>query len=233
MFNKEIMSPEEAALIVQQANLVSRAFIADQIAQRPFSVQIETIDLSIAQLSTSPKHIRGQFRSIYIQDATDVNVEIQVRLGSMDSVQSAFTMKKNDSISLSQPLNDMFLHWDAQTSKSITIVKFTDAEFKSGSQISVTGGGVSIVDGSGFTQEVKSLAAGVAEEIFPQDSNRKMGTLENFSTSDIFVGPSTVTDSGSTRGYKISAGATFQWRNTQSLYAYCANAVDVLLMVES
>ena len=233
MFQKEIMSPDEAAAIVKNATLIARANIADKISQRPFSVQVQTLTLTSARLSTDPYKISTSFKSLYIQDATDINVYVNVRFNTRDSIQGSFTMKKNDSIILDEPTNEAFLDWPAQSAKTITLVIFTDAAFMSGSQISVTGGGVSIVDGSAFTQSVVTLVASTATSVFASDSNRKMGTIENISGADLFVGASTVTGSGATRGYRIPTGATFQWRNTQQLYAWSAAGGDVFLMVEN
>lgn len=221
MFNKEVLTPEEAAMIVQNARLIDRASIADQLAQRPFSVQIQTLDLSTAQLETNPYEIKSSFKSIYIQDATDVNVSINVKLGSRDSVQAAFAMKKNDSVSNDIPVTGAFLHWSAQSGKTITLVVFTDAKFESGSQISVSGGGVSINDGTAVSAATTTtLVAATAAIIAPASSTRKVTYIENATGAPIyFAGTSAVAASGANRGIKLEDGEKYEYRNTAALYA--------------
>lgn len=234
MFEKEIMSPEEAALIVKNATLISRASIADQIAQRPFSVQVQTLTLTTAVLETNPYEIKSSFRSLYIQDATDVLVSINVKLGSRDSVQAAFSMKKNDAISSSVPITGAFLHWSAQSGKTITLVVFTDAEFKSGSQISVTGGGVSIVDGSTITGPTRvTLAATTAAVIAPAYALRKKCTLQNKTGASLYIGDSTVTSSGATEGIEIPDKGLIYWQNTGALYGYSVAGGNVHYVEEA
>jgi len=232
---KEIMTPEDAALIVQQSNLISRAWIADQIAQRPFSVQIQTIDLSSARLITDPYSIRGQFRSLYIQEATDTYANINVLLGSRDSVQSAFKMKQNDSIAMSQPINEAYLYWSAQAGKTLTFVTFTDVEFRSGSQISVTGGGVSIVDGSTITGPTRvTLSATTATIIIPANSTRKKVTLENKTGAVLYIGGSTIgAVGGATEGISVSPGGTVIWSNTGALYGWSVAGGNVHYVEEA
>lgn len=227
---KEIMTPEEAALIVQQSNLISRAWIADQIAQRPFSVQIETIDLNTAVLETNPKILRGQFKSIYVQEASDVNVYVNVKLGSRDSTQSAFKMRANDSISMSQPMNEMYLHWPAQSGKTLTLVKFTDVQFQSGSQVSIAGGGVAILTGTTVTGPTTvTLIAATQGIIIPANTSRKQVTLQNKTGADLYIGGSTLI---STEGIKVSADGLIVWTNTAALYGYSTGGGDVAYIEE-
>lgn len=219
---KEILTPEDAAQLVQQAGLVNRAWVANEAAQRPFSVQIQTLDLSTARLSTDPYKLNGQFRSMYIQDATDVLVNIQVLLGSRDTTQSAFTMKKNDSFSMERPVNEAYLYWSAQDSKTVTFVTFTDVEFKSGSQISVTGGGVTLVDGSTITGPTRvTLAATTATIIAPALANRKKCTIQNKTGADLYIGGSTIgAVGGANEGLKVAPDSMIYWQNTGALYGW-------------
>lgn len=231
---KEILTPEEAAMIVQNARLIDRASIADALAQRPFSVQVQTITLTTAQLETNPYEIKSSFKSIYIQDATDVLTTIQVKLGSRDTLQGAFQMKKNDAISSSIPITGAFLHWSAQTAKTITLVIFTDVEFKSGSQISVTGGGVSIVDGSTITGPTRVvLGAATAGIIAPANTLRKKCTLQNKTGASLYIGDSTVTGSGATEGIEIVDKGIIYWQNTGALYGFSTAGGNVHYVEEA
>jgi len=231
----EIMTPEEAAMIVQQANLISRAFVADVIAQRPFSVQIETIDLATAQLETNPKHMRGQFRSVYIQDATDPTAYVNVKIGSRDSVQSAFKMKYNDAFAMNQPQNDLFLHWPAQAGKTLTVVKFTDVEFVSGSQISVSGGGVSINTGTGVTGPTQVVIPAVTATILlPVNTSRKQATLQNKTGASLYIGGATIAAVGGVNeGLEILPGDFFVWTNTGALYGWSVAGGNISYIEEA
>lgn len=229
----EFINPEIAAQIVQQSNLIAKASVADQLAQRPFSVQKEVFDLSTAKLDTAPHHIRGQFKSLYIQAATDTLAYIEVKLGSRDTTQSPFNMKLNDSVSMDLPMSEAFLSWPAQAGKTLTLIKFSDARFESGSQISVTGGGVSIVDGSSFTNERVDLTAATAVLVASSDSTRKKATITNNSPADVWFGASSVSNTGANLGIRVPTGGILVWQNTAALYAYSvlASAGDVGLHV--
>lgn len=235
MFNNEILTPEAAAEIVKNANLISRAFVADVIAQRPFSVQIEVIDLGTAVLETNPKHMRGQFRSVYIQDATDPTAYVNVKIGSRDSVQSAFKMKYNDAFAMSQPQNDLYLHWPAQVGKTLTVVKFTDVEFVSGSQISVSGGGVSINTGTAVTGPTQvALSAVTATIILPVNGNRKQATLQNKTSGSLYIGGSTIgAVGGANEGLEILPGDLFVWTNTGALYGWSVAGGNISYIEEA
>lgn len=218
---RQVLTPEEVKIILQNADMIDRARIAEGGWERPPLVQIIPLDLGSERLETDPYRIGFPFKSIFFQDATDVYVEISVKLGSRDSQQSSFSMKQNDSFYNSFPITEAYLHWDAQPGKTATLVIFTQSEFKSGSQISVTGGGVSIVDGSslsGPTQVV--LAATIAGIIAPADPLRKKATLQNKTGGDLYLGGSTVTNSGATEGIKLPNDSIFYWQNTGALYGY-------------
>lgn len=229
---REILTPQDAAQIVQQLALASRASVADQIAQRPFSVQIETVDLSTARTISDPKKISGQFRSIYIQSATDTIANIQVIFGSRDSVQSAFSMRQNDSVSMDLPVSEAYIYWAAQAGKTLTFVTFTNARFESGSQISVSGGGVSINEGSTVGAATRvTLVAATAAIIAAQNTSRKTCLIQNNTGGDLFIsGTSAVTNTGATRGITLSSGAIYEYKNTGALYGYSVGGGDVTTM---
>jgi len=221
MFQKELMTPDEAAAIVKNAATLARATIADKSSQRPFSVQVQTIDLGTACLDTNPYKISTSFKSIYIQDATDVNVYVNIRFNSRDTLQGAFAMKKNDAVVLDEPTNEAFLHWPQQSGKTLTIVIFTDAAFMSGSQISVSGGGVSISDGTAVSAAATTtLVAATAAIVAPALSTRKVTYIENATGAPIYIGgTSAVAASGANRGIKLEDGEKYEYRNTAALYA--------------
>lgn len=223
---------EEVNLILQRANEVNRASVFEGSTQRPFEVQSMTLDLSTARLETDPLRIGFPFKSVFVRSATDVYVEVSMRPISRDSFQSAVPLKYNDSLVFERQISGAFLHWTAQASKSITLLFFVSSEFRSGSQVSQTGGGVSIIDGSSFSTAVVTLGAASATLVAAQDTTRKQCTIQNNSGNDIWFGGSSVSSSGANLGYKVAANDTFIWRNTAALYAYSAAGGDVLKVTE-
>jgi hypothetical protein len=231
---RQVLTPEEVKLILQNADLIDRARIAEGGWDRPPLVQILPLDLATARLETDPYRLGFPFKSIFVQDATDVYVEISVKLGSRDAQQSSFTMKQNDSFYNSFPITEAYLHWEAQPGKTAVLVIFTQSEFKSGSQISVTGGGVSIVEGSSVTGPTQAvLAAATAGIIAPADPLRKKATLQNKTGADLYLGGSTVTNAGATEGIKIPSDAIFYWLNTGALYGYSVAGGNVHRLEEA
>lgn len=188
--------------------------------KNPFTVQKLTIALDVAVDPNNPKIVNLPHKSFYVQDATDVNVTIDVQLQSQDQINSPFTVRKNDVLTYEQLMPKVNFSWSAQVGKTITIVFFSDAEFKSGSQISVTGGGVVVNEGTSFTDARQTLVAATAGLVFASDSTRAIGFIQNISGASIWVGSSTVTSSGATIGFEVAANDVFEWRNTAALYAY-------------
>lgn len=206
----------------------SRARIFESNTQRPFGVQKLTLDLSTAKLETDPFVVNFPFRTFFVQTASDNSVEVNFKPVTRDSYQSFFPVKKNDVWSADYPISAAFLHWSAQSGKSITLVFFVDSEFRSGSQISVNSGGVSINDGSSFEAQTRvTLVATTAAIIAPANSDRKLCLIENNTGADLFIGSATVTNSGATRGIRLAAGDVLEWRNTAALYGYSVAGGDV------
>lgn len=230
---RELFSAEDVHLLLQDAKRRRGAQIAEAISQRPNTIQSITLDLTSQKLESAPYSIKFPFKSIYIQDASDTLVEVYMKPGNQDSIQSPIILRRNDSLVFDAPIPNAFFHWDAQANKEINIVFFTDAEFRSGSQISVTGGGVSIIDGSTVSTSVATLAVAATTQIVASNSSRKVVSIQNNTGADIWVGDSAVTNSGATLGYKVLTGATFQWRNTGALYGYSIGGGDLLLLVEA
>lgn len=216
----QIMTADQAAMILDKFNEIQRARIFEGNTQRPFSVQKMTIDLTTARLSTQPYKIGFPFKSLYVQTATDVYATVNVKLLTQDSSQSSFPMKLNDSFNNEFPIAEAYLDWDAQAGKTITLIFFLDSEFRSGSQISVTGGGVSIVDGSSILLGTVTLAAATAAVIAPADSLRKVATIQNKTGAVLYVGDSSITNGGATEGINIQPDGIITWRNTGALYGY-------------
>lgn len=225
----QVMDKETSNMILDAAREIQRARIFEGSTQRPMTVQKLTLDLTTAVLETRPYKIGFPFKSIYVQTASDVYVSVDVKLQTSDSLQSSFPMKLNDSFINEFPISEAYLSWSAQSGKSITFIFFIESEYRSGSQISVTGGGVSINDGSTITGPTRvTLTAATAGIIAPADTLRKTATLYNDSGADIFIGDSTVTNAGATKGIPWPNGTLIYFRNTGVLYGYSVAGGNVI-----
>lgn len=211
---------DDVLSMMRDLTLKDNTRIAFQKAERPFGVQEINLDLSTAVLRTAPYKIGFPFKSLYAQNATDVNATVSVILGTNDTLQSAFELKQNSSIEVDYPISEAYLFWSAQPGKTMKLIAFVDANFRSGSQISVTGGGVSIVDGSTFSTARVDLAAATATQVVASDSTRKKASIQNNTGADVWFGGSSVSGSGANLGVKVSAGSILYWSNTAALYAY-------------
>lgn len=231
--NKEIITPDIASAILSKLREAAQASIFEGNTQKPFAIQTLVIDLSVARDVANPFKVSFPFKSVYVQDATDNNVIIQMQPNTNDSFQSTLQLKKNDSLMLGDPIASAFLSWSAQSGKTITLQFFVNAEFRSGSQISVNSGGVSINDGSSASQSVTTLLAATATQILATDTTRKHAMIQNNTGGDLYFGPtSTLSDSGTSKGLWVSAGGFFQWRNTAALYAYSPLGGDITTLGE-
>lgn len=230
---RQIMTEETASNILADKLDEVKAQLFRNNTNAPFAVQTIVIPLTTARNANDPYIIKVPFKSIYVQDATDVNTTVNVRVMSTDTYQSSFIMRKNDVIATGSMINQIALDWSAQSGKTITFVFFTDAEFRSGSQISVTGGGVFLSEGSSFTDSVQALTAATAAIVFPSDSTRALGIIQNLTGLPIYVGPSTVTASGATIGYEVAPNATYEWRNTAVLYAISTPGGNIFKRIQN
>jgi hypothetical protein len=223
----EIMNQDLASALLSKKELLKLAKIYQGNTQRPFSVQKITLNLSNSRLETDPFKIGFPFKSLYVQTATDVYVSLNVKLLTRDTTQSSFPIRLNDTFTNEDEIAEAYLDWSAQPGKSITLIFFLESEFKSGSQISVTGGGVSIVDGSSIALGTITLSAATAAAIAPADPLRKKATIQNKTGADLYVGASTVTNAGATEGILIPNNGIVYWNNTSALYGYSVSGGKV------
>jgi hypothetical protein len=226
------MTSEIAKAILNEMTLQRKAEIFQGSTASLFEIQTMTLDLSTARAITNPLRIGFPFKSLFVRSATDNSVAVTLRPLTADSYQSGVDLRLNDSLDFDQQQASGFLSWSAQSGKSITLVFFVNASFKSGSQVSQTAGGVAIVDGSSFTRTVTTLAAATATSILASDTTRKICSIQNNTGGYLYVGDSTITDSGSTIGLAVAPGAIFQWRNTAQLYGYSVLGGPILLLSE-
>lgn len=229
---RDIMDKKRAEMALYAKNELQDAELFSK-QENPFTVQTITIPLDTARDVGNPLTLNIPHRSIYVQDATDVNVTVSVQMQSRDSINSTFAIRKNDAWTNDSIIPQINLSWSAQAGKTITLVFFYNTEFRSGSQISVTGGGVLVSEGSSFVDARQTLAPTTAAVVFSSDSTRALGVIQNTSGASIWVGASTVTNSGSTVGLEVPANGVFEWRNTGALYAYSVAGGNIFKRIQS
>lgn len=203
-----------------------QAFLNRSQYDRPQSqikVVLDSNLLATARTQGNPFEIQFPFKSVFVSDATDSSVAVNISLHSRENnqIQNAVPLKLNDSFRLSESTSKAFLTWDAQSGKSITLFFFVDSQYDSGRQISVSSGGVAITWGDTVTETQKTLVAVTAQALFASVSTRKHGAYQNKSGASIWVGSSSsVTSSGATQGFEIPDNAIAEWKSAAALYAY-------------
>lgn len=233
MVFKELMTEELAREVLLSVTRQREAELFQNKSNTPSSVQKIVIPLTTARDAADPYKISIPFRSFWVQDATDTNVSVNIKLLTRDSSADSFTVKKNDVYGHDEMCSEVYLDWAAQSGKTLTIVFFTRGVFSSGSQISVTGGGVFLSEGTSFVQSVQTLAAATAAIVFPVDSTRALGFFQNNTGASVYVGPSTVAASGANLGEEVPAGTNYYWRNTAALYAISTPGGDLLKRIQN
>ncbi|NJM09524.1 MAG: hypothetical protein HC883_01090, partial [Bdellovibrionaceae bacterium] len=137
---KDMFTRTQSADLVDAMNRPDEARIAYQRSERLVHChKIELLDLSTARLRSDPVEVAFPFKSVFVEEATDVNTYVSMLLGSREAHQDSFKLKLNTSVEIDYPVNKAYLFWDAQPGKSILIKAFPEARFRSGTQISVSG----------------------------------------------------------------------------------------------
>lgn len=208
-----------AAILAQYKTSLS--FNADQ---QPTDIQTVTIDLTTARTLANPIRIGFPFKSYFVVASTGgANATFNLHYSTQDISAVGIPLSIKDSGILEFPVRQAYLTNAAQ-SGTMTILFSVTTEFRSGSQISLSSGGVSITEGSTLSTRTNvglTLTSSTASIILPADSSRKVETIQNFTGQTLWLGDSTVTDlSGAKPGIQINDGDIFIWKNTAALYAY-------------
>lgn len=231
--SQESFTRDDVVAIVDQAFRKDDALVAFQRASRPPGVlAIDLPTLTTARERNNALEFSSPFKSIYVESATDSSVEVYMLLNSKENHMVPIKLGLNTSFELDFPVNKAFFYWAAQANKSMTLRAFTDARYRSGTLVSVNAGGISINDGSVIGAASRTtLSAATAAIIAAQNLNRKCGLLQNNTGADIWIaGTSAVTNTGATRGIKISDGVVYELRNTGAVYGYSVAGGDVTLV---
>ena len=115
----------------------------------------------------------------------------------------------------------------------VTLFVFTSSEFRSGSQVSLTAGGVSVSEGSSVNGPYAvNLSAGVAAAIAPQNLFRKVSIIENKTGADLFIGSDNTVNATTNEGIKVPSGGIIEWRNTGELWGFSVGGGKVSRLEE-
>lgn len=209
------------------------AYINYSQKDKPKLLEKIIIDLGQDYSENTPFIVNFAFKSVFVQKATDTSCILNLKPISKESHQPSMLMKLRDSWSVDYPIPKCFLHWDIQPGKSMEILFFAESDFRSGSQLSITSGGVNITEGISFTRSVQTLAAATATSIFAQNSSRTVSSFINQTLDIVFVGEAGISATGATRGWPVAPGEIFQWRNVSQLFGYSSPGGDILKFEET
>lgn len=156
------LSPSQAKAIVSAISEAFDAQITTGQQNPPNEINTLVLDLSVARDRSNAREISFPMTSIYIEDATDINTQVQIIPYAKDEIQQDVTMKKNDSFVFNNGVSKVFLTWPAQAGKKIVLKFFVSSKFTSGSliidQLSVPSNvemGFGRSDLDGFTRQIK------------------------------------------------------------------------------
>lgn len=185
--------------------------------------QVLTLALDTATDVNAPV-VLGQFRSIWVADATDSVTKIFFRPNSKAAFNQGIPMRQNDVIADDYPFASGFIHWAAQAGKSVTLV-LSSARIQPGSQRSTVTGATSSTSGSVIATQPVQTVGTVAAALLSLNLVRVLSVIQNQGTNSIWVGDLNVTIKGGTNpGIEIAPGAVFHWDNTAALWAVAASS---------
>lgn len=226
--------PDDARRYIDQSQELNQANVLASGIDRPFEIQVyPSIALTTALDRTQAQRISSAFKTLYVSDATDTSTYIYFLPMTNDSLQSPLKLKLGDALNFEKQVPGGYIYWDAQSGKTIELTLFYSGDFRSGSIRSVNAGGVTINFGSSISTAQVALAAASATQIFASDTSRKSATIQNTSGASIWVGPSTVTNSGANIGLEVAPGASLEFQNTAALYAYSVAGGNIMYIKES
>ncbi|MBX2986490.1 MAG: hypothetical protein KF802_01205 [Bdellovibrionaceae bacterium] len=226
-----MMDYNTAKALVDRQRELSQAEVIHGLTNREQMFQRVTLDLSVARSENNPYRIGFPFSCVFFETSSRPDAFFYLKPSSRDSQQPHLKMSYRDSWSVAGKVPEAFLHWPAQTGAKVELVVMIDSDMRSGSQISLTAGGVSISDGS-TVETLAAVTVGIAaSQIVPQDLLRKGVLIQNLGAEDIFLGDVSVTIAS---GIRLSSGESFQFKNQAALYGISGTAgQNVRLMKEA
>jgi hypothetical protein len=189
---------------------------------------LRKVVLSSAQLGTARLEentsgwfkIPFEFKSVRVQAASGADVYVELVVGKNILGRSSARLRLNDTIDLGY-LRQGWLWWPAQSGESMEIIFGVDINFRQGSQISQSSGGVTISEGTDLETVAVATVTSTAAALVATDTTRVVSTIQNNGGVDIFLGDSTVT---ALTGIKLAPGGIYDHKNADALYAITSGA---------
>lgn len=195
----------------------------------PFTMQRLVLDLTTERAEGNAYKFPMPVTALHVEAASDTQTEIRMSVQDNSSiqVQNYKTLKLNDVIRFGRQMSGVQFTWEAQSAKEITIVLFVDVDFQSGSQISVTSGGIALNEGSVSEVEDFAIAVATAVELFDLNVSRFVGKWRNDTGETVWINSDPLALAGGGDGplddgvgYAIPDGEEVVWRNTGILYVW-------------
>jgi hypothetical protein len=190
-----------------------QALIRRAELEKPKEIEVITLDLGTAQSKNSPRKVNFPFKSFRILSATDSNANVYFlpygAAGDAGDVGAQF--KVNGTFNSDVPLLEANFYWSEQTGKTMEIELYRNS--------TVTPGNFSTSISevySSFTQQDNVTVANTATLIAAADSDRKVLTVYNNSTTvTVWLGNSGATAG---KGIPVLPGGYAELKNTAAIY---------------
>ena len=208
---------------------------------RPRLIIRVPLDLSTAATQSNAYHVADPFNGFYVESATDSSATVKLSCTSNEkhNLDNYTTVSLKDAAEAQEPIRGAFLTWDAQAGKTMTLVFYLGLNFKPGSYVTATGGGVSEYYGTAMSPAAAVSVTSTATLVSASSSTAKRRTIQNISGVGIYIsGASTVVGAvggaGTLIGLYIPVGGSYEWLNQDDIYAITdAGTAIVSIQVES
>jgi len=126
------MTNEEARAIVAQAQNVFDASIADQQRSSPKEIQSLPLDLTVARNRSNAMKVSFPFKSLLVEQATDLNTYVFIIPISNDSGNDPIRVGLKDVYKNEFGFRECYIYWDAQPSKNMVLKFFVRSNIENG-----------------------------------------------------------------------------------------------------
>lgn len=230
-------------LILRDESDKKNAAIADSSNHRKLKIRKETIFLDNGygpDYGSNAYLVNYPFKGVFVKSASDgfTTATLAVDDDSSASIQSGFDLGINDKFNIGRFASKGFIVAPPQPGKKMTIWFIVDGDFTSGSQLSLTAGGVSVTTGTGMTPQPAVSVGASAVKLLSSDSTQKKATVTNLSGGTIYVSGTSavktaVGGAGTTIGIPIGVGQNMEWTNQGELWAISDSSSIVAIQKEN
>ncbi len=254
---KQIWTAEQAALILNNADLLKNAQIVEGQTQVPRDIIVANVTLTAntALNRANAMPFDFPFRSLYVAKTSHPDIELRFVPNTLDSFQGDIPIHVESSIDFGMSLTKGFIFWDSQNpgpaTLTATIVFSVSSVIKSASIRAIKGGvKTDMYSNAGYTiytliaagpatsMESAFLAAlaQVPGSFVLKGSDRSL-FVQNQSGANVFVGPFPGVDDGTSagglnQGQIIGDGEFYKWNNKQDLWAFSTGGGNVSCLLE-